>query len=346
MPRRFPLALVSGCLLAAAGALSAERVVLISTEQSVRDATATGIVAQAVQERLAARVELTDSAATRAALRRLRLRAADAAEPGELARLCSELRCDWLISVAVLDAGRGEMPDLALSGRLYGRDGQLEWVGFAARSGLDDRGLLGLGEIVDFEPLADLAVAELLGELGTAGDLRPPARKASGAAALGTLAVVPFTATVREDGLAVAAAASEATRAVISRLGVALAAPGCVGAALRARGALRWGELDEPARREMRERCGVTTIVTGSVERWEVGTRQGEPDPLIAVAWRRLDAATGRIVWNGAREVGGADHGGLFGRWRVHSRGALLERSLDHLGADLVARAQESGGSR
>jgi hypothetical protein len=337
--RSFQLrALAAGCALAATAAVRAESVALLPTAQGVRDATATAQVEEAAHRALVGRFELRDATTTRDALRRLRLRAVDAAEPPQLARLAAELDVQWLLSIAVLDVGAGAVPDVALGARLYAVDGALAWTAFVARSGLDDRTVLGLGEITAFDTLAAAAVAELLAPLG-GGERLFVAPAAAAAPALGTLAVVPFTATVPEDGVAVAMAASEATRAMLRTRGVALAAPGCVTAALRERGGRHWGELSAWAREELQTRCGATTVVTGSVERWETAARQGEPAPIIAVALRLLDAASGRIVWTGAREVGGADHPGLFGLRRIYSRGALLARAIDRLGADLIAGA-------
>jgi hypothetical protein len=76
-------------------------------------------------------------------------------------------------------------------------------------------------------------------------------------------------------------------------------------------------------------------LVTGSVERWEI--RGGvTPEPVVAVAVRLLDAATGRILFVGSLEAGGWDHEGWFGLGRVHSRGTHLRNLLERIATRML----------
>lgn len=322
-------------VLVVPGDVRGEGVALLPIRQQVRDAEAVERVGYAVREEAGRRGVLIGAETTRSALRRLRMRAPESAPTAELGALAAELGADWLLSVGVVDVAAAPWPDVALAVRLYGGDGHLVWTDFVGRSGLDDRTVLGLGELATLEELLPVAVEELLAPWGGTAVSAARTREENVLAALGRVALLTFTATVPEDGVAVAGAATDATRAMLHRMGADLADPGCVLTGLRSDRTRRWGELSGRARLAVRDRCAVETVITGSIERWEATVQWGEPAPIVAVALRALDATSGRILWMGSRELGGADHGGLFGLRRVHSRGALLVRLLDELGREM-----------
>lgn len=330
-------------LLAVAGALVAAEAVAVSVallpvRRGVREGEATAWVERAIASELASRAGVVDAERVRAELRRLRLRSVDGARAEQLAALAAEVGADWLVAAEVHDALEAGVPDVALSARLYdGRDGRVAWVGSIGRSGLDGRRLLGLGEIDSLVELVPVAVAELLRPIlpEDAQALRPPPVPAAPPG--GVAAIVPFTAVAAEEGLEVAIAATETLRAVLAAAGVELAHPGCVRAALRGPEGVRWGELDAATRNALQERCGAAYLITGAVERWERAGSGRAPEPTIAVALRRLDAASGEIVWAGSLEAGGFDREGWFGRGRVHSRGGQLRRLLERMSNRMLA---------
>jgi len=325
-------------LAAAAAAAGAETAALLPVERAARRPEVEGRVELALAAQLAARVELVGMEQTRDALRRRRLRSSDGADGETLRALATELAASWLLAATVHEAPNGPVPELTISARLYdGGTGELVWCGFVGASGIDDAGLLGIGRFETHDQLADHAVAELLAPLFANGaGLTVPA-VAARQERLGTVAIVPFTATVGEDALEVSVAATESLRAILHRRGVRLAEPGCVRAGLRRATGHRWGELSAEARAAIRASCGAELLVTGSVERWELGGSAVAPEPTLAVAVRLLEAAGGRIRFTGSLEAGGWDRPGLFGLRRVYARGELLNRLLDRIGKNLLA---------
>jgi hypothetical protein len=188
--------------------------------------------------------------------------------------------------------------------------------------------MLGIGGIGELENLLPPAVVELLDTLalGARGASETTGER---------VGLVPFTVNEVDDGLEVAAAATETMRSILAAAGVPLAEPGCVASALRGPSGIRWGELAEETRVTLRQSCGAVRLVTGSVERWEI--RGGvTPEPVVAVAVRLLDAATGRILFVGSLEAGGWDHEGWFGLGRVHSRGTHLRNLLERIATRML----------
>lgn len=337
-PLLAPLLLAAGVL--AGRAALADSVALLPVRQGVRIEGLGARFEQAVTAELARGATVIDAERTRSALRAERLRNVDAAPPDQLRAIAAALGADWLVSVAIHDAPEQLVPDLTVSARLYdGRTGRMAWAGAVARSGLDRRGLLGIGAIAELADLLPPVVTELLAgvELSSAA----ADRKAGVAAATDLVGIVPFTVNEVEDGLEVAAAATETMRALLAAAGIPLAEPGCVTRALRGPGGIQWGELSAEVRTELRDACGAGRLVTGSVERWEV--RGGSsPEPVVAVAVRLLDAESGRILFVGSLEAGGWDREGWFGRGRVHSRGAHLRHLLERIATRMLVAG--SGG--
>jgi hypothetical protein len=332
MRRRRPLApllLAAGVL--AAGAAAADSVALLPVRQGVRVEGLGALLEGAVSTELARSAELIDAERTRAALRAERLRNADAALPERLRTIAGALGATWLVSVAVHDAPDSLVPDLTLSARLYdGRTGRLARAVAIARSGLDRRGLLGLGAIGELETLVPPTVAELLAALDLGGPSAPPEYGPTD-----RIGLVPFTVNDVDDGLEVALAATETMRALLAATGVPLAEPGCVSSAMRGPGGIQWGELSAETRAELHRECGAVRLVTGSVERWEI--RGGSsPEPVVAVAVRLLDAESGRILFVGSLESGGWDREGWFGSGRVHSRGEHLRNLLERIATRML----------
>jgi hypothetical protein len=334
-----PLLVAAGVL--AGRAAAADSIALLPVRQGVRVEGLGAQLEQLAAAELARRATVIDAERVRAALRADRLRNADAAPPERLRAIAAALGADWLVSAAIHDAPEQLVPDLTVSARLYdGRTGRMAWAGAVARSGLDRRGLLGIGAVTDLETLLPPVVAELVADV----ELDAAAAAGPGAgvdAATGLVGIVPFTVNEVPDGIEVAAAATETMRALLVAAGVPLAEPGCVTQALRGPGGIQWGELSAEVRAELRDACGAARLVTGSVERWEV--RGGSsPEPVVAVAVRLLDAGSGRILFVGSLEAGGWDREGWFGRGRVHSRGAHLRQLLERI-ATRMLRADTGG---
>jgi TolB-like protein len=315
------------------------RLAVLPLKRGVRHRETLDTVDRALRFQLSHYGTVIGDVTSRQALRKMRLRDPDSAPPQVLRQLANELDVEWLVVATVHDAPGYRVPDLAVSARLYhGQSGQLYWAEFTARSGLDNQTVLGLGNIDSIDLLAPILVRRLLANLPLAstGGSRPEENSAPGSARLGRLAVIPMTAYVDQDAVAVADTGTEAIRAVLHRAGFSLADPGCVAQTLRRNQAAAWGEVPEQVRLELSDTCGADHLVTGSIESWIVGGSGTEPDPSVAVALRLLDASTGQILWMGSKEAHGWDSGTLFGLGRVHSRGALLDRLLSRLARELV----------
>jgi hypothetical protein len=309
------------------------------------DEGAVAAVELAVRDVLREHGELVDAGSTRDVLRGLRVRNGDQASRELLRRVGEDLGADWMLSVTVHHAERQDVPRLSLSARAYrGSTGEMFWAGLRAATGADRRRVLGLGEITELELLAPRAVRDLLTDL-----LEPSTpgreRKGPSGALLGRTAIVPFDAVVEFEGTTAAETVTEVARSVVHHLGADLVSPGCVTEVMRRQRVSRWGGVDAPTREGLRDSCGADSILTGLVERYDVGEYLLEPDPDLAVAVRLIDAETGRILWMGGRERKGVDYQSLFQLGRIRSRGALAERMLEHLMDRLLRdrQAEERG---
>jgi TolB-like protein len=352
--RRTFIAVVGLCLGVVAAASSARDsttggvVVLLPIQDRAGDDRAARAVEQALIRQLEERARVTDRERTRSVLRRMRLRNVDAAPQAVLEQLATELGAEWLVSATVHDAERRGDPRLTLSARVYrGSNGELVWAGFEGASGLDGRSVLGLGVIADLEALVPRVVDRLELKLEaepTENRQQDVRSRPSSGAALGMLAIVPVGGLTPKRAVANAETVTEAARAALHDRGVALVSPGCASEALR-RGRLPgWGGVDMETGSLLRVACGADVILTGSVERYDVGGAEMEPEPRVGLALRLLDAETGRILWMGSQERRGWDRQGLFRLGRVHSRGALTDAMMKSLVARLVRdRAQQVG---
>jgi hypothetical protein len=325
-------------------------------QDHVGDPEAAVVVDAALRDALAAGHRLVAPERLRDALRAGRLRDVDAATPEQLARLARETGAELLVSSTLHFAARELPPRVTLSARLYRLgDGEPLRSGFVSVSGLDHRGLLGLGVVTDFDVLARRAagrLAEALSEpSGGSGRVGRVGRVGAGRApgALIKVALVPLGSVTDRAGTAAAAAATEAVRAELDRQGVTTVSPGLVIAALRGQGLFVWGGASDALRTLLAERTGARFLLTGSVEAYDVAGSGTEPDPHVALALRLVDAETGRIVWAGGDERTGWDQPGLFRLGRVYTRGELARRMTETLVARLLEERtdlHQSGGSR
>jgi len=341
---RHRLALILAGLLLAVRGFAAEApgdlsIALFPPQNRAGDSAASEVVGRTLFAELGQRGRMVGPKETRNALRRLRVRNGDRAAPALLRLLGEELGADWLVSASVHDAERRLVPRLSLSVRVYSSTtGELVWAGFKGSSGLDDRKLLGRGVIPSLEQLVGVAVPALLVN-------RPLSGEGSGApggdlprafgSRLGTVALVPFQATVARRGTLHAETVTEATRARLVTHGVALVSPNLSHEILRRRQGGVWGGVTAEAREGLRSLAGADTILTGAVEHYEVGGSEFEPEPRVAVAMRLLDAVSGRIIWTGSSEREGWDAQGLFRLGRIYSRGALAARIVETLAKQL-----------
>lgn len=331
------LAAPSAALRGAAPA-DGRAIALFPVQNRTGDAAAAAAVETSLRGELGRLGRLVGPGETRDALRRLRMRNGDRADPGLLRQLGSELAADWLASATLHEADRSLVPGLTLSVRLYSTEtGELLWTGFRGESGLDRQTLLGLGAIADVEALAPLVSRDLLREVASGPEAvapREPRRSR-----LGTVAVVPFTGSTDWQATLSAEAVTEAAQARLFADGVRLVSPNRLHDLLRRVQGGQWGGVTAETRDALERTAATDTILTGAVETYDLGGGEAEPEPAVAIALRLLDASTGRILWTGSSERRGWDRQGLFRRGRVHSRGALTERVME----DLTRRLEREG---
>jgi len=311
-----------------------------SVQDRAGDASAAAVLEEALRRELAARGHLVERETTRGAQRRLRVRNGDRAEGERLRRLGAELGADLIVSATLHDAERRLIPSLAASVRVYSAaTGTLARAAFRGRSGLDKRSLLGLGTIDDLESLVPVVAEQLVGALlGAGGEVEPPSGGGLGGG-LGTLALVPFTGTTEWRATQNAETVTEAARARLLAHGVPLISPNALEAILRRLQGGAWGGVGAETRAALRGQAGADTILTGAVEAYGIAGSEVEPEPRVTVALRLVEAASGRILWTGSMERRGWDHGGLFRRGRVYSRGELADQILEKL----TARLEQDG---
>jgi TolB-like protein len=351
MPRslpstRFRLAAALVLWTAAGGAAAAAepaRVALLPVQDRSGDSAAVRAVEEALARGLAGRHELVGRERLRDALRARRVRSVDDAPPEVLQALGRELGAERFVTAIVHLAEREACPRLAVSARSYdAATGELDWAGFEAGSGLDGRRLLGLGAIGELELLAERIAHRLIDGLAAgleASELAPAARAGAsgGAPVLGAVAVVPLAGLAESDATRAAETATEIVRAVLARRGVPVLSPNRVAESLRRERVLAWGALDVPVRDALAA-AGAELLLTGTVEAWEAAGDGFEPEPVVAVALRLLDARSGRILWTGALERRGWDRQGLFRLGRIHDHGTLGERMIDELVETMIER--------
>lgn len=327
--------------------LAAAELAVAPVQDQVGHPRAVAAVEGALGEVLASEHRLVEPRALRDALRAGRLRDVDAATPQELARLGETTGANLLLSTTLHHAVEPVPPRLTLSARLHRlADGELLWSGFESASGLDHRGILGLGVIDRLDVLAGRTTARLLERMheAVANGTAPPAA-APGAPPgddLGPVALVPLSSVAERGATRAAAAVTEAVRAELGRRGIETVSPGAVSSALRRQKRFVWGGVDDDVRTALLEQAGARHVLTGAVEAYDVGGSAAEPEPYVAVALRLVDSETGRIVWMGGRERSGWDGADLFRVGRIYTRGELARRMTE----TLITRLLEERGSQ
>lgn len=317
------------------GALAADgrSIALFPVQDRVGDSAAVAAIDLALRGELGRLGRLVGPGETRDALRRLRIRNGDRVAPLLLRQLGAELRADWLATATLHETERSLVPGLTLSVRLYStRTGELLWTGFRGQSGIDRRTVLGLGTISEVEDLAPLVARDLLRELPqAAGEGGATVPRDGRRSRLGTVAVVPFTGSTAWQPTLSAEAVTEAAQARLFADGIPLVSPNRLHDVLRRLQGGQWGGVTAETRVALARTAAADSILTGAVETYDLGGGDGEPEPLVAIGLRLLEASTGRILWTGSAERRGWDHPGLFRRGRIHSRGALVSRVLEDL---------------
>jgi len=318
---------------------------VLPVQDRVGDTDIKDVVEDSLFWTMSEHAKVLSRAGTRDVLRRLRIRNADAALPGGLRDLATELGADWLVSAVVHDAERRATPRLTVSVRVYlGSTGELVWAGFRGLSGLDGRSALGYGVIRDLEGLGPRLVQRLLADFEAFNEKNgaESSGKEADGQILGVLAIVPFAGLTDQNPTSNAETVTEAARATMFEMGTALAPAGCTNTELRRQRLPVWGAIDADARSAVGSVCGADVILTGTVERYDVGGSDTEPQPFVGLGMRLLDVETGKILWAGGSERQGWGKQGLFRLGRIYSRGALTEDMMRSLSRELLRSRRRS----
>jgi len=314
-------------------ALSGEgRVALLPIQDRAGDTEAAATTLWVLHDVLSQQGDLVDPARIRDTARRLRMRNPETADPEDLRQVGQELGADWIVSTTIHEAVRGEVPRLTISSRIIESEtARLYWTGFAGGSGLDNRGLLEIGVVYELEELAEIVTRRLFEDLY----LDPSTTTAQLEAFegteshLGRVAIVPFAGLARSQATVSAEAVTEAVRSTAHRRAVNLLPANQVSQILR-EGLVTWGEIDAESRETLHRSLGADTILTGTVEAYEVGGG-AEPRPRVMIAVRLVDARSGKILWADGLERDGWYRQRLFRRGRIYSGGTLTKKVTDSL---------------
>jgi len=315
---------------------TASTVGLVPLQDRTGEPRAAAAVHSEIRRGLGQREDLTDPVTMRNNLRRLRVRDLRQASSETVREIATGVGADYLVSVVLHEAWRDGVPRLTLTARAYlGDTGEPFWEGMESASGYDRRGVLGLGEVYTTGAMAQWVVGRLVEAFFTfsepLGSPPPSTSKLSGTEALGTLAIIPFEGLTADRATANAEAVTEVVRTVAFRYGMRLVSPNCVAQALRQQRILSWGGAPVWARRALEEGCGADTILTGTVEAFEINEGGAGPEPRVALSMRLLNAHTGELIWSHGVERDAAKHPGLFATRRVYSLGNLTERLTEAL---------------
>ncbi len=96
------------------------------------------------------------------------------------------------------------------------------------------------------------------------------------------------------------------------------------------------------AREGLRIHCDANSILTGSVEQYELAMGPDGPVARVAISIRLIDVQTGLVVWSGSREHDGGLHPGPFGLRRPNTAGALATILTRDLIKRLLADLQDT----
>jgi hypothetical protein len=311
-------------------------------------------VQQAIRAQLASVYRLADPVEVRNAMRRLRIRNARDTDPSKLRQLGEELEIDWVFTATLHRTAGGAVPMVTISAQSFRTDTiEIDWAGFEATSGLDNRRLLDRGVIRSLEILAERTAFRLAGDFLFGGassraDAKAyfkPARngflrRPTSPEELGAVAIVPFDSITDREGAINAEIVTNLAFATLFRNGVRVVRPSLVNEVLRRQGALYLGEMDALARLALRIAARADRIVTGTVEIYD---RQGgrEPEPWVSFFARLIDVETGRILWINGLENTGWDNQQAFLTNRLYSAGRLAEEMMHSLIAGLLAPGDE-----
>ena len=333
----------SGASVASADAEEEEfktpTVALLPVQDLAGDTGAAVAVEDELLWQLRARSLLTGTRRTRDLMRRNRARNGDDEDPAVLVQLAQDLDVGWLVSVTIHDAERNTTPRMTLSARAYdGSTGRLFWTSFQSGSGLDRRSVLGYGVVADLEQLGKSLVERLMLDLGEWVDETPDrtTKRERSAGSLSQVAIVPFTSITKRDATLNAETITELARTELHRRGVQLVPAGCTSHILRRRRIVGWGAVDQETRQEIKDECGADMVLTGTVERYDVGGAAGETQPFVAFGMRLVRVDTGQILWTKALERRGWGRQSVFRFGRTHSRGVLSKSMMHSMIEDLA----------
>jgi hypothetical protein len=307
-------------------------------------------IQEAIRAQLASVYRLADPTEIRDAMRRLRIRNARDTSPAKLRQLGEELGIDWVFTATLHRIAGGAVPMVTLSAQAFRTDAfALDWAGFEAASGLDNRKTLDRGVVRSLEILAERAAFRLAGDfLFDGASSRARGRRHFKAARdgflrrplssedLGAVAVVPFDSVTDREAALNAEIVTNLALATLYRNGVRLVRPSLVNETLRRREILYLGELDAVARISLKIATRADRILTGTVEIYQ---REGglEPEPWVSFFGRLIDVETGQILWINGLEKRGWDNQQAFLTNRLYSAGRLAEEMMHSLIAGLLA---------
>jgi len=337
--------LLAGAMAWTAAPVFGAEMALLPVRDLTGDPISAEVLEQALRDQLAAEFQLAEPGRLRDTLRRWRIRDVRSVAPERLGRVADELGVEWMFAVTLHRCHLEPLPMVTVSAQVMRRgERELVWAGFQSVTAMDEVGLLGRGWLGDLDLLEQKAAlrlaASFIGRERYGGRPPRPARKLFRHQALdlgsaGTIAVLPFGGATGVGAGNAGLMATDLAYAVLWRRGATVALPGAVDDQLYLLDAGVRSGLDGPGRASLAAGLDASLLFTGTVETFEFLQQSAEPEPVVALAVRLIEASTGRLLAHGGAEREGWDRQRLFGRGRVHSPERLTELIMESLVADL-----------
>lgn len=293
------------------------------------------------EELLRRSVDVADSAATAAALRKLRIRNAAELSGADARALADDLNVRYLLMGAVdrcLEADSAA--EVALSARLLdAQSGAVVWTAAVNFRQDPSTTLLGLGRQGHRQQLLRIAAKQLVKEFRVQ---RKPRSRIVTALALNPRTPLPLSG----RKIAVVTFGNESATnfaghivagqlfAELFRRGFDLLDPGRVREIMIAGKDLMQGEISADLLTRLHDDLQADYVLTGTVSHFESARADNSAAPSVAFEARLVESATARAVWAVALQREGRDSAGLLDIGYCHS---LLELS-DRMVRDLVHR--------
>jgi hypothetical protein len=315
------------------------RVVLVPFENAARVPSARDVVMPDVEAAIASKGhEVVTGSRVQQFLRERRIRFLDSLTTRHARELTRELQADAIVLGAILVYGGTDAdPQVAITARALGREGELLWSDLVALSAKETEGGWGGGRAPDRAGLARKVVARLFEKAlrsrspgWTYGSFAKSPRVFRSYDHLGQpLVICPLPLeNVSDDRLAPRLVDAVLQRQLASRPGLKVVEPAELRDALLATALPPPAQLAPDRLRQLGRTLGTPLFLRGTILAYGPG-----PDGALAVEIHLtlVDLDTGRIVWSGLHRRTGKDYEGFLRFGAVLDPASLADRVITEL---------------